>query len=375
MTKIGMRNAWFQVHKWIGLALAILIIPLCVTGAALVWDEALDHAVNPQRYAVDSGQSLAPGQLAAAAQAAVGTAKIATIKLPAEPGAPAIASTGPTPSKTQGPASRTNVYLDPASGKVLDVANSRSGLVMVMHQLHGTMLIPVWGRSIVGWIGVAMLFSCFTGIWLWWPTVGKWVRGLRWRRHRNLDTNLHHLFGFWIAVPLFVLSLTGAWISFPTFFGPLVGENARPMGFSAERAAMNKAQPLPVTKTSLAMAQAAALAKQPGSVTQIAWPTDYKALWQVTIKPAKGKPATVAVDDATGTASIAPDANRGQAGIARLMRQIHDGTGMGIVWQVIIFLGGVLPAILAITGVIMWWRARGWKAELKRKQQTRATAV
>ena len=372
MTKIGLRNAWFQVHKWIGLALAILIIPLCVTGAALVWDEALDHAVNPQRYAVGSGSALAPDQLAAAARAAVGSARIATIKLPAEPGAPAIASTGPTPSKMQGPAARTNVYLDPATGKVLDVANSRSGLIMTMHQIHGTMLIPVWGRPIVGWIGVALLFSCFTGIWLWWPTVGKWVRGLRWRRHRNLDTNLHHLFGFWIAVPLFVLSLTGAWISFPTFFGPLVGENARPMGFSAERAAMNKAQPLPMTRTPLAAAQASALARQPGRVTQVVWPTDYKAIWQFTIRPAKGKPATVAVDDASGVASIAPDANRGQAGVARLMRQIHDGTGMGIVWQAIIFLGGLLPAILAITGVVMWWRARGWKAELKARRRVHA---
>ena len=51
MTKIAVRNAWFQVHKWIGLILAILIIPLSVTGAALVWDDALDHMLNPVRYA------------------------------------------------------------------------------------------------------------------------------------------------------------------------------------------------------------------------------------------------------------------------------------------------------------------------------------
>ncbi|THD37331.1 MAG: PepSY domain-containing protein [Sphingomonas sp.] len=369
MTKIGLRNAWFLVHKWIGLSLAVLIIPLCVTGAALVWDEALDHVLNPQRYAVGAGPSLAPDTLAAAAQRAAGTARLATLKLPAEPGAPAIASTGPAPSKTQGPAPRTNVYLDPATGKVLDVANSRSGAVMVMHQIHGTMLIPVWGRPLVGWLGVAMLFSCFTGLWLWWPTVGSWVRGLRWRRHRNLDTNLHHLFGFWIALPLFVLSLTGAWISFPAFFGPLVGENGRAMGFSAERAAMNRAQPLAVVHTPLKSAIDGALALTPGQVTQIGWPTDYKAVWQVAVKPAKGKPATVAVDDTTGRAALAPDVNRGQAGVARLMRQIHDGTGMGIVWQVIIFVGGLLPAILAITGAIMWWRARGWKGELAARKQ------
>ena len=46
------------------------------------------------------------------------------------------------------------------------------------------------------------------------------------------------------------------------------------------------------------------------------------------------------------------------------MRKIHDGTDMGLVWQVIIFLGGILPAILAITGIIMWARARSWRGEL-----------
>jgi uncharacterized iron-regulated membrane protein len=37
LTKLQLRRAWFQIHKWIGLILAILIIPLSVSGALLVW--------------------------------------------------------------------------------------------------------------------------------------------------------------------------------------------------------------------------------------------------------------------------------------------------------------------------------------------------
>jgi len=47
------------------------------------------------------------------------------------------------------------------------------------------------------------------------------------------------------------------------------------------------------------------------------------------------------------------------------MRRIHDGTDMGIVWQVVVFLGGLLPAALAVIGVIMWWRARRWRGEAR----------
>ena len=40
------------------------------------------------------------------------------------------------------------------------------------------------------------------------------------------------------------------------------------------------------------------------------------------------------------------------------MRRIHDGTGMPFVWQVIVFAGGILPAVLAVTGILMWLRMR-----------------
>ena len=59
---------------------------------------------------------------------------------------------------------------------------------------------------------------------------------------------------------------------------------------------------------------------------------------------------------------------------ARLMRRLHDGTGMGLVWQIVIFIGGIIPALLAVTGIVMWWRSRGWKAALKQKRRARALA-
>ena len=33
-------------------------------------------------------------------------------------------------------------------------------------------MVPGWGRTIVGWVGVFMFVSCLTGIWLWWPLSG-----------------------------------------------------------------------------------------------------------------------------------------------------------------------------------------------------------
>ena len=62
MAKTGkkqLRALWLQVHKWIGLTLAILIIPISLTGSALVWHDWLDAKLEPQRHAISAPPSLA----------------------------------------------------------------------------------------------------------------------------------------------------------------------------------------------------------------------------------------------------------------------------------------------------------------------------
>lgn len=350
MTKFQLRRWWLSVHKWIGLLLAVAIIPLSLSGAALVWDQALDRAVDPQRYAV-SGVALLPAAryVAAARPRLAPGDRIAQLTLPTE-GGPVVLAAAPAGAKPRpGPPQRTSVYLDPPTARVLDVA-SGGGLVRFLHGLHGSLQIPGgWGRTIVGWIGVAMLLSSVSGLWLWWPTVGRWTRGLRWRRRADTNANLHHLFGFWIAVPLFVLSLTGAWISFPKFFGALTGEGA---SRGPDRAQQARARPAPRTTLSVDLAIARAQAVAPGAVRAVTWPTERKPDWNVRVGE-----RSVSVADDDGVAVLAPE-RAGQGGVARLMRRIHDGEGMGPVWQAVIFAGGIAPALLAVTGVIMWLRTR-----------------
>lgn len=376
MTKLKWRRIWFQVHKWIGLILAVLIVPVSLTGAALVWHDALERVVEPRRFATSGDTLLVPDAYIAAATAQLKPGeRIAQLSWPDDGGPVTVAaapvSAGPPRG---GPPPRTLFFLDPPTAKVLEVAASGGGLIRFLHVLHGSLQIPGgWGRSIVGWIGVAMMVSAFTGLWLWWPTVGRLRRGLRWGRHPNTDTNIHRTFGFWIALPLFVLSLTGAWISFPRVFGPLVGQAPQAQR-GPDRATLARARPLARTSLSVAAVVERARAAAPGEVRQVTWPTERRPDWSVQLKPAAGPPATVSVADDSGVAALAPRPG-GQGPVARLMRRIHDGTDMGIVWQMIIFIAGVIPAVLAVTGIIMWWRARGWKAKLAARRRVRAVAA
>ena len=33
---------------------------------------------------------------------------------------------------------------------------------------------------------------------------------------------------------------------------------------------------------------------------------------------------------------------------------------------------GIIPAILSVTGLVMWWRSRGWKQALTRRRKEKA---
>jgi uncharacterized iron-regulated membrane protein len=357
---IRLRSAWFQVHKWLGIVLAILIIPISLTGSALVWHDWLDEQVNPQRYSVSGPAALPPSAYAEAAnRLAQPGERLVSISFPDGKGS--VQATLTKEAKGGERPKRAWVFMNPQTAEPIERAGTGEGLVRVLHVLHGSLMVPGVGRQVVGWVGVAMLISALTGIWLWWPIKGSFTRGLRWKRRPDFNSNLHHTGGFWIALPLAVLSLTGVWISFPAVFAQFNGPQA-----SVARGGGPGGAAMPLVQTALGANQAVAAATKvaPGQVASLAWPTDKKAEWTVMVKGGGG-PTEVKVKDSDASASISP---KKPETLARTMRRIHDGTGMPLVWQIIIFVGGIVPAALAVTGILMWLRMR------RRRQRHRRNA-
>jgi len=67
-----LRRLWLNVHLWIGVGLAVLLIPISISGGLLVWHDEIDALLTPQRYAVSGPQvALPPSVYLAKATAAV----------------------------------------------------------------------------------------------------------------------------------------------------------------------------------------------------------------------------------------------------------------------------------------------------------------
>ena len=380
--KARWRKLWLDVHLWIGVGLALLVIPLSVTGAALVWHDGVDEMLNPERYRVTGVEAAQPASayVAAAENALAEGAQAARVAMPEEAGAPVTVRAMRAVPGSQRPNFYT-VYLDPPTARVLDVADFRGSFVGVMHMLHGSFMVPGIGRRIVGWVGVAMFVSCLTGIWLWWPRNNRFLKALKWRRVPTTMGNLHYTLGFWIAVPLAMLSFTGAYISFPQTATAVYGifAGTPPENDGGRRGPPRRRFELPVRGTAMTVDQAADAAKAalPGAeIVTMSMAAGTPPVWQIEMI-ADGERRRVGVADADGVATVQRVPESGRAAAARnadgarsfamTMRRWHDGQGMGLVWQIVIFAGGIIPAILGVTGIVMWWRRRANRKALARR--------
>src|SRR5262249_23675922 len=121
----------------------------------------------------------------------------------------------------------------------------------------------------------------------------------------------------------------------------------------------------------------------PGAaVTEVNTPTRGKEpVWRVQLKaPGAERPKTVQVVDATGAVKAGRErgpgggpgegADRPKDEISPLMRRLHHGGEMGVVWQAIICVAGIAPALLGITGVVMWLRRRARRRAIQHGLET-----
>lgn len=373
----SLRRLWLNVHLCLGLGLLLPVGLIGLSGSVLVFHDELERALSPARYAVTAGPPAQPSRLVEAARIALGEDfAVASLRYGEHPGEPVVANARARGRAPEGqPAQSRRVYLDASSARVIDIANPRGGFFGVMHQLHGTLLIPEVGRKVVGWMGWSLLISALSGLWLWWPRSGAFLKAWRWRRGPLLSFNLHHLVGFWIAIPLAVLAATGIYISFPQSarsFAQWVTQAENPRDLHDSGPPRGGGQPL--AHTHLGIDEVAAIARAAASnadLVQLTLPTrprgDGVPTWRAELRGEGGEQnLQLTVSDVSGQAKLR--ASNPTDGLALLMRRIHDGNDQGLWWRVLVAVGGVAPAFLGLTGLLIWLKSEAAKRAAKRAE-------
>ena len=197
-------------------------------------------------------------------------------------------------------------------------------------EVHGNLLLGPGGLKANAIGGFLTALLCLTGIVIWWPGIARWrsalvVRaGVGWKR---LMFDLHSALGFWIFAFLLMWGVTGGYFVFPEPF----------------RAAVEHFTPIypPATPQT-------PLVQQPA--------------------PPSGTSSTDA-----GPPPLTPRRRRplilGQK-ILRAFSYAHYGNFAGWPFKALWVVLGLVPVVLYITGVVMWWNRVVSPARRRKPSQT-----
>lgn len=358
-----LRQIWRRLHLWIGLAAGAVFAMLGLTGSALVYQEEILDLLYPRIMHVAPGEALAPPShfLTTAQQ---GGGRVAYLRYPETADRP-VQATLDMPG-----GGRQTVLIDPYAATLIAPLPGQQ-LFAFLLELHSRLLLAAPGRQILGWVGLTLAFSAISGAILWWPQLRwrawkqaltmKW-RGMSWYR-RSFD--LHKVGGAAMILPLLLLALSGSAICFRDALLPAMTAlgGIRPLGAAAA------ARPAEIgTARSVDELLAEAQRLIPGArPVFISPPTRPGGTTRIRLRQPdeihqNGR--SYVLFDATGhvldlqRVSELPVAN---LVIDQLPYPLHTGYLFGAVGRLIVFISGLLPALLFATGLYLWLRSRPFR--------------
>lgn len=226
-----LRKATFQLHMWCGVGLGLYVLLISVTGSILVYRNELYEAATRDPIVV--AESGPPLTDAELKSAATREYPGYTITN---------ISRGQDPHQAvaislEDPAGAKRRLFNPYTGEDLgDSEPLGMWLVSKLLELHDDLLAGETGRSINGLAAVLVIVLASTGAVVWWPGIKTWRRSLLVHRNvgwRRFTWELHSMIGFWTLGFIVLFGLSGAYLGNPEPFQALADRLQRPTANNA----------------------------------------------------------------------------------------------------------------------------------------------
>lgn len=208
------KKFFLNIHLYLSLIAGIVITILCLTGSILVFEDELKMLFHSERYLVKPGKErLSLDILADNLKHVEQKAKIKGFKVYQEPNR--------SVEITFKGGKEDLAFLNPYTGKVIDVFAAKKDFFARTETLHRTLFANKLGKFITGTSTFIFVFILITGIILWWPkSLITFKQRTTYKndvtaKRRNYD--LHVVTGFYASLFLFVMAFTGLAWSFKWF--------------------------------------------------------------------------------------------------------------------------------------------------------------
>ena len=391
------RKALFWTHLVVGIAAAVVILIMSVTGVALTYQRQMQYWADTRHYRVapDAGvERLAVDELIARAERTLSTdepVRVTTVTYRAEPALPVALAAG-----------STTYYANPYTGAIHGEPTGQgmraffNSMVSWHRWLAMTGDDRATGRAVTGAANLAFLFIVLSGLYLWWPRSLTWAqwRNVLWFRRglpsKARDFNWHNVLGFWSAIPLALVVYSGVVISYPWASNGvyrLMGEAPPARAVRGAAAVALNATEVPNADDSSAVTledhwRTAASRDTNWNILALRLPASAGAPVVATIDRGDGgQPhlrGTLTLNSSTGAVeSWAPFSGLTPGRQLRsILRFAHTGEAGGLTGQTIAGLVSAFAVVMVYTGVALSWRRMmGWFRRRRTPRSERANAA
>lgn len=390
------RKFWVALHRYLGLAMLLLLLVIAITGSILVFSHELDMWLNPRLLHVEKIQpTLGPGELTRRIELSEPQLRVSLMPLSASPGRTyevrVVPRINPSNNKPYN-LGFDRVYVDPATGRIQGQRQwgamkfDRVHFIPFVDVLHRKLQLPgKWGLWLTGAVAIVWLFSSLLGAWLTLPRMVTWRQGF-WSRWKSawcikrgasatrLTFDLHRSFGLWSLPFAIVLSISGVYFSLadevfkpvvnwfstvhqhPVRSLPVITESDRQPAYGVDEAVLRaRAQLGPQTQH-----------YQPWYVNHLAKQGVYRIAFkepEMLERSFSLRYEQVYLDDQLGELRALYGYQNGTRGERFVIWQypLHTGRVLGLWGRIAILLAGIATCVMALTGLVVWhsrWRAR-----------------
>ena len=356
-----LRRALFQVHLWTGIAVGLYAVAISVSGSILVYAPQLGDRAHPELRAlapsdVAGRRVRTPSEAIEDVRRALPEHRILNVQPARSPRHAHVVGL------LAGREYRV-VFVHPVTGAVSPPVQGRGAVIGWLERLHSNFFSGRPGRVVNGIGGLLLVLLAATGIVIWWPGRGAVARALRvdWRAGwKRVVFDLHNALGIWLLVPVIVLSITGAYFTWPQVYRDLVSRMSPVTRLPAPRSTVPDAAVPPVSLDDLL---ARVQQGEPSNhVLRVDIPGGPTAPYVVVVgqhgHEGPRDTTTWFLDRHSGDVLEVRRGSQARSTGDRIIEWIgplHTGHFGGPVVHATWAVLGLVPAVLFVTGFLMWW--------------------
>jgi len=359
------RTNWLKVHLYLALSAGFFFALMGLTGSLNIYREELDELLNPQLVIEESqGKYQSLDRIMASVRAAHPNRYGSwTLEMPRSSHG-MITAWYDKPTETffelYAP---LMVSVNPYTGEVVSSRFWGETATTWLLDLHTQLGLDRIGWNAVGILGLLLIISCSTGLYLWWPGIRELGQAFK-VRHRagmmQLTFDLHRLLGLFSAVSLLVLAFTGFLLSYPSVLEILTDSSGMEHGETGRN----------ITSTAVpnnhptGLSAASFVAQGPfprAELRRVTTPAGDTGIYRINLRQSseinqRHPFTTVWVDRWSGQIKEVRNPAKFSKGevFATWVWPLHTGEALGAKGRFVWFLAGLSLFVLYVSGLIHW---------------------